>query len=219
MAVVQHESKAAALGTETHSYVEVSLAGQNVAAQFFGDDAKKMGDQALHWIDDVGVPTAVEIKIIYNAETDTARPPKLPPERMKAPREYGEFSAVEMPMTLDLVWVHDDHVAIRDLKTGKKENAHPEQLLVQALGATRLYKKPLAKVGFLFARKTKCEADRATDLGPDALEAASWEMASTLRRLPLAQPTPGDGQVCWFCPARPACPAHQQPTEEERKTA
>lgn len=214
----RRENKAGDLGTETHSYVECSLAGLEVASMFFTDEATRIGNQVLQWLDEAGRPDHVESAIIYDTVKDAARDP-LPREdgQARAHRDYGPFSPLEMPGTSDYVWVFDDHVVIRDLKTGKKENAHREQLVVQALQATRRYGKLFAKVGFLFGRKTKVEAPKLETIGPDELEAASWEMASTLRRLPMAQPTPGE--ACWFCPARPACPAHQEPTEEERKSA
>jgi hypothetical protein len=172
-------------------------------------EAAPIARRALDWIAQGPAPYASEVAIIYDAATDTAR--KVEPT---GPREYGAIGPTEIPTTLDLVWIHDDDtITIRDLKTGKKP-AHMEQLYIQALAATRLYGKQRARVGFLWARRTKCEADPLEDLGPGELEAESWRAASVLRRLPVAQPVSGD--ACWFCPARPQCPAHD--TTPERTT-
>lgn len=197
---------AALLGTETHSYVEAKKKGEDVA--FYSPDAIRIGERAVAWLEDVDVPTAIEIPIVYDAEADTARRVEA-----KGHREYGDVHEMEIPVTLDLVWVYDDHVVVRDLKTGSKSHAHREQLIIQALAATRLYGKRRARVGFLWARKTKADADDLEELDEATLEAESWRVASVLRSIPRARPM--TGTHCFYCPlGRDMCPAHQQPTND-----
>lgn len=210
--VTEREPGAAAvLGSEAHGYVEAKLAG--VEPGLVSEDARRIGEKACAWLEDVDVPTGVEIAIVYDAGTDTARRVHL-----KGHREYGELGQLEIPMTLDLLWdlPEEDCVVIRDLKTGKKEHAHMEQLEMQALGATRLLGRSKARVGFLWARKTKTEAPPLVELSADDLEAAAWRAASVMLGIPTAKPI--TGQQCWFCPlGRNACPAHLEPTEQERQ--
>jgi hypothetical protein len=196
------------LGTAVHSLVEAHQLTRihdelHVPPQSPHDlEAYPIARQANAWLDNADIPHAVEVAIVYDAATDTAR--QLPKGKH---RDYGELGPMEIPTTLDLVWLTDTHVIIRDLKSGKKQNAHPEQLHIQALAAARLYGRERALVGFLWARKTKADADALEELGPGELEAESWRAASIMRRLPMAQPEPGDW--CWACPAKPTCPAHQ----------
>jgi hypothetical protein len=209
--VVEREPGAAAvIGSEAHGYVEAKALG--LPPPPVSEDAQRIGERACAWLDDVDIPTAVEIAIVYDAGTDTARRVHL-----KGHREYGELGQLEIPTTLDLLWdlPEEDCVVIRDLKTGKKEHAHMEQLEIQALAATRLLKRSKARVGFLWARKTKTEADPLVELSAVDLEAAAWRVASVMLGIPTAQPI--TGQHCWLCPlGRSACPAFQEPTEEER---
>lgn len=213
VAVMEREpGKAAQLGTEVHDYVEKVASGADVAPGLYSEEARRVGDRALTWLREVDPPTHLEIAIVYNAETDTAR-------RIvgRGHRDYGELAPMEIPVTLDLVWVYEDHVVVRDLKTGSKSHAHREQLVIQALAATRLFDKPEAHIGFLWARKTKCEADPLETLTADMLEAESWAAASVLRQIPSARPV--TGSQCFFCPVgRESCPAHDtQPTEQENE--
>lgn len=198
------------LGNEAHGYVEAKVQGFEPPP--VSDDAKRIGETACAWLDDVDVPTGVEIAIVYDAGTDTAR--RVHP---KNHREYGELGQLEIPMTLDLFWdlPEEDCVVIRDLKTGKKEHAHVEQLEMQALGLTRLLGRSKARVGFLWARKTKTEAPPLIELSASDLEAAAWRAASVMLGIPTS--TPVTGQQCWLCPlGRAACPAHQEPNEQDR---
>ncbi len=204
--------KSAEVGTETHSFVESSLAGHDMSSLFFGEDATRIGTQAVTWLATQPKHTACEIKLVYHAVNDTAR--IVDDASYPGPRNYGPLANEEIPVTLDLVWVESDSVTVRDLKTGKKENAHREQLLVQALAASRFYGKSKARIGFLFARKTKVDPTPLEDLDETALDEASWEVARVL--LGTATARPMRGQHCWFCDARPVCPAHEAPTDEER---
>jgi hypothetical protein len=169
-------------------------------------EAYPVARQANAWLDGADVPAAVEIAIVYDAAADTAR--ALPRGKH---RDYGELGPMELPTTLDLVWLADDHVVVRDLKTGSRSHAKIEQLYIQALAASRLYGVERARVGFLWARKTKCEADPLDEIGPGELEAESWRAASVMRRLPMAEPQPG--AHCWFCPAKEVCPAQSRDAE------
>lgn len=207
-------SEASALGSEAHAYVEAKHLKLDTNALFFSPEAERIGGQVTYWLDEAGIPSACEKKIVYDASTDTAR--EVDEKKYPGPRNYGPTTLTEIPVTLDLLWLDsDDELTVRDLKTGQKAYAHREQLVIQALASTRLYKRRHANVGFLWGRKTKCDADPVERLDAEALEAAAWEVAAVVTSIPNARPV--TGQHCFFCPGRSICPAHQQPTEEERR--
>lgn len=196
----------------------IGIAGHSLVAEAFGGpahvetdrdlEAHPIARQAIKWLNKQDrKPNGVEVAIVYNAFTDTAREVKG-----AGHREYGPLASGDIPTTLDLVWIEADRVTVRDLKTGSKGHAHREQLEIQALAASRLYDRPFAEHGFLWARKTKCDSDELTEMGPSELEGESWRAASVMRRLPMAQPQPG--QHCWLCPlGMDRCPAHSGEAE------
>lgn len=146
--------------------------------------------------------TACELGLRYDAATDaaTAGPRRGEPG-------YDDVPAMVLPGTLDLVLVDGDRADVIDLKTGKKQHAHVEQLYAQAVAVSRHYRVRTVRVGFLFARKTKCVEPEWEALDEDRLDEEAGRIARTLRRLPLAEPVRGDW--CWYCGARDACPAWQ----------
>lgn len=145
---------------------------------------------------------ACEIGLRYDAETDTA---------VRGPRRgdpgYDDHGAT-LPGTLDLLAIADGALWIADLKTGKAANAHPEQLYAQAVAASRLYGITKAFVGFVFARKTKCDEPKWEPLDADRLDSEAGRIRRVLRMIPGAEPVINDG--CMYCPARDACPAQQR---------
>lgn len=146
---------------------------------------------------------ACEIGLRYDAENDIAT---------RGPRRgepgYDDHGAMVLPGTLDLVAIADGAVWVDDLKTGKQQNAHPEQLYSQAVSASRYFGIYKAFVGFTFARKTKCAEPAWEPLDADRLDYEAGRIRRTLRTIPTAQPVINDG--CVYCPAREACPAHQR---------
>ncbi len=144
-----------------------------------------------------------EIGMRYDAENDST---KLGPRRGEP--GYDEHPAMVLPGTLDLVTIADGALWIADLKTGKQANAHPEQLYAQAVAASRHYGIHKAFVGFVFARKTKCDEPKWEPLDADRLDSEAGRLRRMLRMIPTATPVLNDG--CVYCPARDACPAQQR---------
>lgn len=146
---------------------------------------------------------ACEIGLRYDAESDTT---------VRGPRRgepgYGDHAPMVLPGTLDLVAIADGALWIADLKTGKQQNAHAEQLYAQAVAASRFYGISKAFVGFVFARKTKCAEPAWEPLDVDRLDAEAGRLRRMLRTIPTAQPVIND--ACVYCPARETCPAHQR---------
>lgn len=144
--------------------------------------------------------TACELGLEYNAANDTAR---------QCPRRgeegYDDVAPMALRGTLDLVHVDGDTADVVDLKTGKKENSHPEQLYAQAVAVSRFYKVKKVRVAFAYARKTKFDEPVFEELDEDRLDYEAGRIARTLRRLPMAEPVRGDH--CWRCDARQQCPA------------
>lgn len=215
--------EAAHVGTAVHAHVEHRQrlrmgeapvgSGAGVLVTDYDAQAWPMVRQANLWLDTTDVPTHVEIPIVYDAATDTARLAE-----MSGPRGYRDVGPMQIPTTLDLLWVGKDHIDVLDLKTGQERHAHGEQLDIQALAASRLFRKTAARVGFLFARKTKVIPPAWRELDEGDLEAEAWKAASVMRALPMAEPQPGPH--CWTCPlGKDHCPAHQAPTAEDMAEA
>lgn len=213
---------AAKLGTAVHALVEYEQrvrmgsgapAGLEVPNSPHDIEAYPMARQANAWLATREVPTHVEIPIIYDAEADTARVAET-----SGHRGYRDVGPMQIPTTLDLLWFGGGILEVVDLKTGQERHAHPEQLDIQALAASRLFGKATARVGFLFARKTKVIPPKWRELDEAALAAEAFLAASVMRSLPMAQPNPGPH--CWTCPlGRDACPAHQAPSAEDMAEA
>ena len=209
---------AAKLGTAVHAIVEYEQCARmghpRPAPNSPHDlEAYPMARQANAWLAANDVPTYVEVPIIYNAAADTARLAET-----SGHRGYKGVGPMDIPTTLDLLWVGHESIDVVDLKTGQERHAHPEQLDIQALAASRLFGKASARVGFLFARKTKVIPPKWRELDEDALAGEAFLAASVMRSLPMAQPNPGPH--CFACPlGRDACPAHQAPSAEDMAEA
>jgi hypothetical protein len=146
----------------------------------------------------------VEVGLRYDAENDTTE---------RGPRRgesgYDDVPEMVLPGTLDLVRVADGAAWVVDIKSGQKANAHPEQLYAQAVAVTRLLGLERAFVGFVFARKTKCDEPAWEPLDADRLDAEAGKIRRKLRMIPDAEPVINPG--CSYCPARAACPAQAAP--------
>lgn len=145
--------------------------------------------------------SACEIGLRYDAQADDA---ELGPRRGE--KGYAELGAMVVPGTLDLVANEPDIVTVVDLKSGKKQ-ADREQLYTQAVAAARFYKKPAARVAYVYARKTKCDPPDWEYLDADALDMHAGRISRLLRKLPMAEPVADAEAYCWRCDSRPSCPA------------
>lgn len=144
-----------------------------------------------------------ELGIRYDASTDRA---VVGPRRGEP--GYDDVGAMVLPGTLDLLLRGADAVLeVVDLKTGKKDYETPWQLYAQAVAASRLFGEKVVRVGYLYARKTKCDEPAWETLDEDRLDEEAGRIAKTLRRLPMAEPERGDW--CFRCDAREACPKWQ----------
>lgn len=195
----------ARIGTHVHKLIEVYVKQGVVLDVLPGDPAEVAEAKALFskplraYLDSVKW-TACEIGLRYNARTDTT---KLGPRRGEP--GYEDVSADELPGTLDLVHVDGDEAMVLDAKSGKLVTDR-EQLYAQAVAVSRLYGVSTVKVGYLYARKTKCDAPELETLDADALDMHAGALSKVVRRLPIAAPVAGDH--CWRCDSKPACPAY-----------
>ena len=64
----------------------------------------------------------------------------------------------------------------------------------------------MVEIGYVRALKTKVEVLDVEVLDADRLDEEAGRNAGALRRLPIAEPAPGE-RWCWKCSARPHCPA------------
>ena len=144
--------------------------------------------------------TAVELGVRYDAANDTAA---------DGPRRgepgYADHGDMDMPGTLDLISVEKGEIWNCDLKTGDARHTHPEQLYAQAVAVSRIYRAKVVHVGFLFAKKTKCEEPTWETLDEDRLDYEAGRIRRRLRTLPQAEMKPGEH--CYRCPLGKAnCP-------------
>lgn len=192
----------AQVGTHVHSMAEKHVKKQEIV---LSDDpnvleAHAMLSAPLRRFLDATKWTAWEIGLRYDARTDTAC---LGPRRGEP--GYEDHGAMVLPMTLDGVHVADGLVTVVDLKSGKLVD-DTAQLRAQAVAASRYYGAKRARIGYVYARKTKCDEPKWIDLSEDDLDAEAGRIGRLLRTLPVAQPVPGD--YCWRCDARAGCPAY-----------
>lgn len=194
----------AQVGSCFHKLSECRVKGVNVAAEAEDPtivaDALRLYQSPIQKFLDSRKWTACELGIEYNAANDTAR---ICPRRGED--GYENVEAMRLRGTLDLVHVEGDSADVVDLKSGKKENAHPEQLYAQAVGVSRLYGVKKVRVAFAFARKTKFDEPVYEELDEDRLDYEAGRIGRVLRRLPMTEPVRGDH--CWRCDARQQCPA------------
>lgn len=201
--VPRPSGQAALMGTDVHTAIELALRGETMpwADQPHADEAAQHARQAIEWIERFGAPTHVERGFVYDVRRDQAQ---WGPRRGQP--GYGKAPLHTLRGTLDLAWISEKTAHLVDIKTGKTQNAHPEQLYVQALALSRIVGIDKVRVGFLFTRKTKVIAPEWVELDEDALDEFAGKLHRLIRTLPIAQPVPGDG--CRWCEVPPSeCPA------------
>lgn len=194
---------AALMGTDVHTAIELALAGKTMVwgDQPHAQDAARHAVQAVSWIKSFGAPTHVEQGFVYDGRNDLAT---WGPRRGEP--GYNDTPSHAIRGTLDLAWVANDVAYLADIKTGKTQNAHVEQLLMQALAVSRVTGVKVVRVGFLFTRLTKVLPPEWQELDEDALDAFAGRLHRLSRTLPMAQATPNEG--CKWCEVPPdECPA------------
>lgn len=215
---VDQENPSGARGTLVHRMVHSAVIfgilqpDNSMSNPPFVDDEEAMGmaRSAMRAIAVNPIPTLVEAGFLYDTRNDTCT---SGPARGEPGYDTAPPGCVRG--TWDLVWRvggFGHGVVLWDLKTGKYENAHPEQLRMQAVAASRLFKTSNVRVGFLFVRKTKHEFRNldnekgVSQLWGNDLDAEAGRIYGAVRRLPMARPTPGDH--CYRCDVgRDFCPA------------
>lgn len=212
--------RAANRGTAIHKYLQDKYMGATELAGYY-DELKLVpvteaaGDRVpLHH---------KEVAFSYDVETGKAR------ELDCDGRDYGELKETEIPGTADVIIPGFQTLEVWDYKTGKTpvspvENA---QLLHAALCAAKVY-APQARY-FLLGIQTLKRTPQ--DLGKPAKKlwwqsdswlADSWTLEGYQAQLKTAlasaneardavqagkEPKVNPGKQCWYCPAKPSCPA------------
>jgi hypothetical protein len=169
------------------------------------------------WVEawrDAPVPSAFELRIRYDARTDTVS---------EAPRRgepgYTRPGPSEVTGELDFVANHGDSVDVVDLKSGSPRHVHEEQLRGYALLASRFYRVPRVRVAFLYALKTKLTMTPWVEMDEDALDAEAGRIGRTLRLIPSAEPVPGE-HCNYRCPmTKGPCPYWVRQQEMELEAA
>ncbi len=199
---------AAQTGSVVHAHIERHVNHDEGPPDFgkystdvLAEAAELFSPKLRGWLDATAW-TACEIGIRYDSAIDSST---VGPRRGEP--GYEDVGPRVLPGTLDLVHVDyaESLVTVVDAKSGKLVT-DTEQLRAQAVAASRLYGVKRARVGYVYARKTKCDEPKWTYLDEDALDLEAGRIARLLRTLPMAKPAPGDDH-CWKCDARPGCPA------------
>lgn len=201
----------ARVGSNVHTLIEQHVKGKPLS--LIGDESEQaealemFSPPLMAWLDRT-TWTACEIGIRYDAAADKS---EMGARRGEA--GYSEVTPSVLIGTLDLVHVDGDLVTVVDAKSGKLVK-DTEQLRAQAVAASRLYGAKRARVGYVYARKTKCDEPKWLDLSEDDLDVEAGRIGTLLRKLPMAEPNPCDH--CWKCDARPGCPAYGAEAAESR---
>jgi hypothetical protein len=201
--------RAAQIGSLVHKLAECHLTGESVSMtdldpEVVAEALALFNGPLKDWLEPWR-GAYIEKGLRYDAEQDIAR---FGPRR--GDEGYDRHGAMVLKGTLDLARIEAGEAWVVDLKSGKKENAHQEQLMAQAVAFSRL---PVARtmdvrkvhVAFAFARKVRMPEVEYVTLNADDLDAAAGKIRRALRLLPTSQPQTGD--YCWRCDARPMCPA------------
>lgn len=202
----------AQIGTGAHSLVEDWYHGRT--ARSLGadivDKATRHAAQAIKWLEPRRARILFcEIGLRYDAENDrgTDGPRRGEPG-------YSPLDAMLIPGTLDLALRGEDGVLeVLDLKTGQKKYAHEDQVYTQGLALARKLRETRVRVGFLFAKLTKCDEPVMRELDENALDVHAGILHGLMRHLLVARPEAGEW--CWRCNARPWCPARQDQRADE----
>lgn len=192
----------ARLGTMVHLMVYAAvLFGSHEPPTVDDPEAMGMARNALSCLGGMR-PTLCEAGFLYDTRNDTC---VLGPARAEPGYDTAPPGCVRG--TWDLVWhLPGVGVIVWDLKTGKYDGAHPEQLRMQGVAAARLFGETMADTQFLFVRKTKSELRPGDMMRADDLDAEAGRLHRAVRQLPMAKPTPGDH--CYRCDiGRDFCPA------------
>lgn len=207
--VIRTTRPRAALGTLVHSMVHAAVIfGSSEPPTVDDPEAMGMARNALAWVASRPDPVLCEVGFMYDTRNDIAM---LGPARGEPGYEIAPPGCVRG--TWDLVYLLSEKLFVVDLKTGKYDGAHKERLTMQALAAARLFRVSAVDVAFLFVRKTKHETRGERHLNTDDLDAEAGRLHQLMRRLPMAQPVPGDH--CWQCDlGRDHCPTRGA-TEEQ----
>lgn len=182
--------KAAVMGTEAHELLEAMILMHTIVCK--DKDALRHAKQAYDWVCDFGRPTHVEKGFIYNTETDTA---ELGPRRGEPGYDVTPEHCIRG--TFDMVWDQHNGGIVIDYKTGKVENAHVDQLKIQAVAASRIWGFKGVSIGFLFSRLTKVIEPKFEFMSEDDLDSEAGGFRKLLKVIPTAEPTHGDH--CRWC--------------------
>ena len=206
-------SDAASLGSALHRAAELGQDGEEVdlaaVALQYGlskqqtEELRDLFDQWFCWwtLQHAGRSWCSEVALAYDPLTDAAR--ALPSQ---GARDYSRATPDEICGTLDLLVVDLDGAENVDLKTGRGSHSVQDHLLQLEHGAVAMARihgldevtvktAHVTPAGVLVTRRT---------LDVFALDAAALTMRDELRRIPTAQPNPGDH--CGWCPAKGSCP-------------
>lgn len=206
--------RAARIGSLVHLFAEALVTGRNVKAE--NVDLEELAEARgimtgpfRAWIEGRKWRSCEE-GLRYDASADRA---EVGPRRGE-PR-YDDHGPMVLKGTLDLVADNEDgSLDVIDIKTGQKQHTNVDQLYAQAVAASRRYGVTTVRVGFVFPRKTKCDAPEMETLDADRLDEEAGRIRRTLRLLPTSGPEPG--KHCWKCPLGwTDCPARDTARDYE----
>lgn len=210
-------SEAAERGTALHHYIALVLDGwipsevlALIPEQYRAECAAIDLIQPRKWAaTEEEAMGLVEIALVYDTATDTTR--ELP--KSNAARDYGDVSATEIPMTLDLVVQRGHAASVYDWKTGTY--CDPAQLRIAALAVARWLDVQSVEVAFGFLQR-----DGSWRLGSEqSFDTMDLDIIADEARIAVANiardrevvaagllPVVSPGDHCGFCGAKSACP-------------
>ena len=219
---VDSTGDAAERGTAIHDFIATVLAeGREYALQYACSVEHQSDCEAIDtaFVEALAAPdpaAKIETALIYDTVSDSVR------EVVGAGhREYGDVSAHEIPMTLDLV-VHiaaERKARVYDWKSGRHHD--PAQLRIAALAVARWLGVDTVEVAFAFLQsdgswQLACEQTfTAFDFDEIADEARTVVANVARDREALASglmPVVSAGDHCGYCGAKGSCPEFTRAT-------
>lgn len=211
---IERDTPEARAGTGLHDYLKTaSNRGRDEALAEIDDDDLRAACEVVD-LDrlPVGAEYAAEVAMAYDVFSGEARELARGKSRAEA---YVDVRPTEIAMTLDVIALADDHVAVWDYKRGDALRASKSwQLRTGAVAASRLWGKPAARVSMIryvgsnpsFSTKWLDAFDLAN--AADALRELYVRVTAAAADYRNGRPLElAEGDWCKYCEAFNACPA------------
>lgn len=206
-------SEQSRLGTARHTVYAAILERTPITAEMLvaGDITEMHVATVRAWIEDtipLGAEVIVERAFAYDLQTDTAR--ELP---RAGHRDYSQARPGELVGTVDLAWIFEGVLYLRDWKCGRWDRVDPArtngQLRALGLFVARTRGLDTVDVGPLLVADSGDVADHDhARMDVFDLDGVADELRTLPARVAVSTPVPGTWCAEKYCSLNGHCPAH-----------